>query len=515
MKLRPDQHRARELVRDQYRAGKRAVVLVAPTGAGKTVVSSSMMVDAGARGTPTLYLTDRRELLAQTVVTLARFGVAAVRVIAAAGAAESICARLVELNLPTRIADDAPITVASIPTLAGARWRDRLPAADFVIIDECHHALAQKTWRHLARVYASAHLLGVTATPFRSDDQGLGDVFDSLVVGASVRELTELGHLVPLRAWSPPEPLGGGRLAMSPLEAYQRFARGRRAIVFANGRAHAAAIADDLRAGVPAGHVDGAMPASKRDAILAAWRRGEMRVVCNHGVLVEGFDDPEVAVCILARRFGSTGAFLQAVGRVLRPHPGKTHATLIDLCGSVLVHGLPDLPRTYSLDGRAISRPDRLAIRQCQACGAVFEAGPTMCPTCGAVLAAPKRKPGRGEVRELSAELRQAVLLANLECAARERGLPPEVAERAAMVLVERAADLHPVASGAHHPELDQPLAESMPGGAPGRYRALSARQFARRNPALCRWVASALGGRAGRLCAEAMAVRAGVWGAA
>lgn len=438
MKLRPDQTRARELVRPEYRAGKRAVCLVAPCGAGKTVIAGSIMVDAAARGTRTLFLTDRRELLVQTAATLTRFGVSDLRIIGADGIESTIAERVPGLTL----SDDAALTIASIPTLAGPRWRDRLPPAGFVIIDEAQHATAPRTWRYLAEAYASARLLGLTATPFRGDDQGLGHVFDALVVGATVRELTDLGHLVPLRAWSPPEPPPSGRLAMSPLEAYQAHAHGRRAIVFANGREHAAAIAEDLRAGgVAADHVDGAMPVGQRDAVLAAWRRGDLRVVANHGVLVEGFDDPEVSVCILARRFGSTGAFLQAVGRVLRTFPGKTHATLIDLCGSVLLHGLPDLPRTYSLEGRAISRPDRLATRQCQACGSVFEAGPRTCPTCGAILAAPKRKAarsGRGEVHELTAELRRAVLLGNLQAAARERGLSPEVAERAAAALEQR-----------------------------------------------------------------------------
>jgi hypothetical protein len=69
-----------------------------------------------------------------------------------------------------------------------------------------------------------------------------------------------------------------------------------------------------------------------------------------------------------------------------------------------------------------------------------------------------------------------------------------------------------PVSTG-HSRDLDEPLGDCLPGCATGRYRTLSALQFARRNPNLCLWVASTIGGRAGRLCAKAMAVRAGVWG--
>jgi hypothetical protein len=143
-------------------------------------------------------------------------------------------------------------------------------------------------------------------------------------------------------------------------------------------------VADEI--GSRCGVVHGEQPADERADVLRRFRAGELDAVANVFVLSEGFDDPAVSVCILARKPAHAGTFLQMVGRVLRPAPGKTHATLVDLCGSVFGHGPPDLEREYSLDGEAISGVAREAIRQCPTCGGVFAAGVTACPLCGEAL---------------------------------------------------------------------------------------------------------------------------------
>lgn len=431
MKLRSYQERAIDACRGQYAAGARAVVLVLPTGAGKTIVAAVIASAVIARGGRVLFLADRIELLDQTVAKFAAVGVTNVRVIRAD----------IDDGNP-----DAPATIASIPTLRGAKWLERMPEATFVIIDECHGARAAGTTAIVQR-YPRARLLGLTATPYRGDNQGLGHVFDALVEGATMHELTELGHLVPLRTWSPPEPLSSGRLAISPLEAYRRHAAGRRAIVFAASVEAAHAFAADLDVGgVPAACVHGELADDVRRDVRARFDAGALRAVTNVDIWTEGTDIPAADACILACRPGHPGRLIQMVGRVLRPSPdtGKRDAVLVDLQGSVLEHGLPDLPRTYSLDGKAISRPDRLAIRQCPACGGVFTTARVRggaCPTCGGKLAAERRKTarsGRGDVHELTAQLMRTVLLANLQAAARERGFDPDVAARAAAALETR-----------------------------------------------------------------------------
>lgn len=373
MNLRPYQTRAISALRAEYTAGRRAPVLVLPTGAGKTVVAAEVIRSATSRGRRVLFLAHRAELIAQSVAKLSAAGVDDVRIIQAAA------------DLGSRT---APVAVASIPTLT--KWGDRMPEADLVIFDECHHTVA-RTWARIAERYAGASILGLTATPQRGDGKAIGDIFDSLVVGSTVAELTALGHLVPCRVWAPPQILESAQLTVSPLAAYLDHAPGQRAVVFCVSVEHAERVAAEFNAaGISAGTVDGAGSATARRDTLAAFASGRLRVVCNVHVLTEGWDCPGAEVCILARKPQHAGTFLQMVGRVLRPAPGKTTAMLLDLCGSVHDHGPPEMDREFSLDGKGIKKVDRDAIRQCGTCGAVFLAGPAACPGCGAT--APRRE---------------------------------------------------------------------------------------------------------------------------
>lgn len=369
--LRPYQDTAIAKLRASYQSGHRAPLLVAPTGAGKTIIGSYIIQAATQLVNRSLFVAPRRELIGQTVRKLAEAGVWDVRVIQAAN----------DTGRP-----DAPVIVGSIQTLTMARWLPRLPQADLVIADEAHHMAADQ-WGKLAGAYPRARWLGLTATPERADGRPLGDVFDDLIVAATTRELTELGNLVPCRVYAPLNKLDAARVALDPVDAYAKHAGGQLAVVFCVTVEHAEQTAAAFNdGGVTAAVITGRTPAAQRDVTLQRFAGGDVRVLVNCGVLTEGWDCPPAAVAILARRFGHAGLFLQVIGRVLRPHPGKECATVVDLCGSVHEHGPPDMDREYSLTGKAISSVKRDAIRQCPSCGAVFLLGPTACPECGAVL---------------------------------------------------------------------------------------------------------------------------------
>lgn len=372
MNLRAYQIRAIAALREKFAAGKRAPCLVLPTGGGKTVVAAEIVRSAIARGNRVLFLAHRTELLDQTVRKLSAAGVHDVRMIRAANDSGPKA---------------APITVASIPTLT--RWA-AMPPADLVVFDECHHVIAG-TWAKIAQAYTGASVLGMTATPQRSDGKPLGDIFDSLVVASTVRELTDLGHLVPCRVYAPMEKLDQAQVVVSPAQAYLQRAEGQRAVVFCSTVEHAQAAAAEMNAaGIRTGVVNGSGSQAARANTLAQLAAGDLDAVCNVHVLTEGWDLPAVSVCILARKPVHAGTFLQMAGRVLRPSPGKAYATLVDLCGSVHDHGPPDLEREYTLDGKGITGAPRDAIRQCVSCGGVFVAGPAQCPMCG--FEAPRRE---------------------------------------------------------------------------------------------------------------------------
>lgn len=413
--LRDYQRRAIDDLRRSYASGHRAPCLVMPTGAGKTQVASEVIRSAVARGRRVLFLAHRDELIAQSVAKLEIAGLTDLRII----------------NRGESLGDPlAPVSVASVQTLS--RWTgERMPKADFVVFDECHH-IAAKTWRGIANEYVGAHLLGMTATPQRADGSPLGDVFDDLVIGSTVAELTALGHLVPCSVWSPPADveIASGNLALSPVEAYRRHCTDERAVVFCATVEHADQCAAEMSAaGILCETVHGQLRPDVRKDRLERLASGALRAVTNVHVLTEGWDLPAVSVCILARRPQHAGTYLQMVGRVLRPAPGKSQAMILDLGGTSNLHGPPEMERHYTLDGSGIEKVKRDLIRQCPSCGAVFlwKAGIADCPTCHAALPrraieAPKSI-GVGLIHASGATAPDQLML-NLRAIARRKRMP-------------------------------------------------------------------------------------------
>lgn len=386
MILRDYQSKAIDDVRAAYAAGRRSPCLVMPTGAGKTIVAVAIILSALARGKRVLFLAHRKELIDQTVDKLTGSGLdlGMLRVIRAQHGWGS----------PT-----APVVVASVPTLAGANWDASKPSADLVILDELHH-VAAISFRRVVDAYPRAHFLGLTATPCRGDDRPLSDVCDALIIGPTVRQLIDAGHLVPVRVWSPNRQLNTSEIARTPLDAYREQCNGERAIIFCRDIAHAESEA--VIWGCPVVH--GKLPVKQRSEILAAFAHGKHQAITSVGVLTEGWDDPGCSVAIFARSIGHAGLYLQMSGRVLRPSPGKTKATILDLHGSCRDPniGLPDDDRVFSLDGHGMPPIYREALQQCRRCGSMFKVA-DQCPYCGTLAPAqtPKKPTVTGDSLEL------------------------------------------------------------------------------------------------------------------
>jgi superfamily II DNA or RNA helicase len=350
---------------------RKSVLLVLPTGGGKTRTGAHAALNAVAAGLCVLWLAHRDELLTQAFDRLTADGVPV------------DCAGLIRAGRESTN-PGAPVQVASVQTLRS--WsRDRMPFACrrvLVVIDEAHHATAE-TYRAIREHYENVYTLGLTATPARADGVGLRAVFDELVAPVTVPELIARGLLVPTDVVGPAK--YSKELALDPVEAWKRYADGRQTVAFCASVPEARDLARAFAAAsVPAACVDGETSADERKAALAAHRAGELRVVTNVFVLTEGYDDPGLEVCLLARSC-SAGGFQQMVGRVRRrgSRPEK-RALLIDLRGVVHVHGLPDEPSVYSLDGEGIRRTAAVeAIRTCDECGALFKVQ-AVCPRCGA-----------------------------------------------------------------------------------------------------------------------------------
>ena len=342
----------------------RAVCLVAPTGAGKTRMGSELVSREPGR---VLWITHRNELVEQSADALRALGLD-VGIVSAKRQENT----------------DARVLVASWQTLVARA--DLRPSAELLVIDECHHVGAEE-WTNVVNDYAKSRVLGLTATPQRRDGKPLGDVFQALVVAAQYSELIKAGHLVPCRLLRPPQPMGSD-LANDPLETYIKRSAGKSCIAFCRSIGESEKLAERFtEAGHPAKCISADTPGPLRAMYIEAFRSGDLTALTCVFTLTEGFDHPPTEVCLLARGCSHVGTYLQMVGRVLRPAPGKDAAIVIDLCGISWLHGTPTEDRNYSLDGRPISSSG--ALRVCGACGFTWDPADHPkkpgCPSCGFV----------------------------------------------------------------------------------------------------------------------------------
>ena len=371
--LRPYQARASSEWQSQWAAGKRRVLVVSPTGSGKT----RMGEEAVSSVSTALWLAHRNELIRDASSRMrASFGHLDVGIIGA-GQAPSPYAR---------------IQVSSVQTLL-RRDPSTWPAADLVVFDECHHFAADK-WSQLASHYSQAKHLGLTATPERQDGRAMGDVFDVMVVAAEYSELLEQGHLCNVRAFAPKQILGNA-LALDPTEAWLKYSEGSPGFAFFSSVDMAYATEHNMNvAGIRAAVIEQGTDRADRDRYIDQLRNGELDCICNVYTMTEGVDVPRARVCMLTSACHHCGGFLQKAGRILRPHESKQGGILIDLVGATILHGLPTENRLYSLDGEPIKRTEIVPLRRCLPCGAMVHSSYVACPECGAPFEVQRTKQG-------------------------------------------------------------------------------------------------------------------------
>lgn len=425
IRLRGYQETAIEGLRQGLRALKQAglamrIVLLAPTGAGKTVMCASIIRDAVAKGKRVVVVVHRQILVEQTLVKLAAAGVQAT-VVMGDKKSDAAC----------------QVQVCSLPTLASWLGQGKaLPAADLVFYDECHHSMSD-TARQVLESYRDSVLVGATATPWRTDKLRLGDVWGTskhsmvLAPPGGVRELTRMGNLTPYEPYSYGLPdlsevevskssgdynqdqlaaaLAAQKVVGKAAAEYHRHTPGKRGLVFPVSVADSRQAVTEFEAlGYKAAHIDCETPIVERARLVAEFCAGRVQVLSSVGVLTEGFDAPPAEVLMDCRPTKSLSLFMQKLGRVLRScclNCGSTEATWLDVtckaCGSANVkrkaiihdhagnlvqHGFPDDERDYSLTA---TPPQTKALHTCPACFWVFASlkDGGKCPKCDALLA--------------------------------------------------------------------------------------------------------------------------------
>lgn len=417
-----------------------AVLYVLATGGGKTFLFCYITRQATKKGRRVLIIVHRKELLLQASRSLTDLG---------------IPHGMISPHFTPNPAER--VQIASVDTLL-IRLKKRRYKFDLVVFDEAHHVTDSNKWGQVYEALGRPPMLGVTATPSRTDGIGLGvhagGVFEAMVEGPSYSELIAQGHLMRPRIYGTlevPDTTGVRRnrdgdwnarqlaertdrpeITGDAVEHYRTICPGAKAIVFCVNIKHAQHVVEEFNAaGFRFALLVGAptMSDAQRTEVNRGLASGKYQGAVTVDLVSEGYDLPDLECCIMLRKSESLVLFLQQVGRIMRPAPGKTRCILLDHVGNVgatidgefvVKHGLPDQDREWSLDGRekrsrGENDEDDLAIRQCDRCYAVHPAAP-VCPVCGYEYPVRARKieQGDGQLQEITedmaAELRRAAL---------------------------------------------------------------------------------------------------------
>jgi len=376
--LRPYQERDIERIRTAVREKFRRILYVLPTGGGKTTIASEIIRCAVAKGSRLFFVAHRKELIDQTSRRLDDMGVS----------------HGVVMADHHRRRPDLPVQVVSIQT---AIRRELAWSPDIVFVDECHR-IAGDSYRDFIAECGNPVLIGITATPIRGDQQGLGgDLFQTMVVGPQMSELIEQGYLVKPRVFSWKVNLKGVKITAGDYNSKQleermsdtklvgdvfkewhKHCSDRTTVIFASGVNHSKLILTDFIAnGVIAEHLDAKTPKHEREEILARLANGETQVVTNVGILTEGWDCPRVSAISIVRPTRSKGLYMQMSGRALRPYPGKDGCIILDHGGCAIEFGVPHGEQEWDLDDKRKKKSDKLDIKDkikvCPECGEVYE----------------------------------------------------------------------------------------------------------------------------------------------
>ena len=401
IKLRDYQESAITKVRQAYRDGHRRILLVAPTGSGKTVIGTHILNATSEKHRRGMWVAPRREIVKQTSEKLGEFGCP--HGILMAGHDRSIMPK---------------VQVASIQTYHRRKNKPKFqpPGGNVIVFDEAHLSLAN-SWQELAADYPGSMLLGLTATPCRGDGAGLGAFWEVMIEVTTVEQLMIEGWLVRPKFLAPAMPNLDGvhtragdyvkeevgermdqkHLVGDIVDNWIKSAELRPTVVFASTVAHSRHIVEEFNAaGFRFLHLDGKTTKEERDTILSALEKGDINGVSNCQVLHEGWDQPAVSCMVDAQPTKSYGRHLQKVGRILRPATGKSDALVIDHAGNVYRHGFPEEAGGWTLDktvkiqeARKEKRERSDQLQTCRHCFAVFEGH--VCPACGAAMSAKAR----------------------------------------------------------------------------------------------------------------------------
>lgn len=389
----------------------RRVLIVAPTGAGKTRLGAMVCVSAVALGSRVLWVTHSIDLLNQSASVFTESG---------------LRVGIIQADRPRDLS--APIQVGSSSTLV----RREIDAYDIIIFDEVHLFVGTDTAAWIIAANPRAQILGLTATPWKLSGEPMGLLFNHIIQLASYAELIAFGALVPSRVFAPPRSrpdLSGIHIVHGDFDkreveevvnqpevvgdivstydqnAWMPYGH-RQAIAFAHSIPHSIALAKAFRdCGHRAEHLDFRTPPRDRERLLERFKTGEIDVLCNKDILTAGFDHPGVGCVIDASPTMSLARYRQRIGRGMRKDVGKRDLLVHDHSANVFRHGFAHADREWTLaDAREEAPKDsQPSLQTCPKCFAVFVPAP-ICPACGHAFPTEARelKQREGKLEEIT-----------------------------------------------------------------------------------------------------------------
>lgn len=362
LKLRDYQVETVDAVVSGLRRGVRGGAVVLPTGAGKSVIIGAVAAVPEVQALGRVLVLAHREELQDQNAAKARMADPNLRVgVVQAGRNEVL----------------ADVVMGSVQTLRHESRLRQLTDVGLIVVDECHHATAD-SYRKIMDWY-KVPAVGFTATMTRADKSALGEVWTEVVYSKDISWMIRRGYLCAVdgkrikvagldlakvkrmhgdfseKALG--EAIEGSMAPGAVARSYVEHAVGRQGILFAptvsSAEVFAAALAE---LGVKVETIHGKLGTEERKAMLQRFRDGTTTILSSVGVLTEGTDLPMAEVAIMCRPTTNVGLYIQCVGRVLRLHPGKERALVLDLVGVTSKHSLVSPVQLFGDDADEIER---------------------------------------------------------------------------------------------------------------------------------------------------------------